>query len=394
LKLGLLTTSFPRSEHDPSGAFVLGFARALESRGHEIEVLAPEPSDPVPAPRYGSVSVEWVPYLRPRVLERTFYGGGVPDNLARDPRAWLGLAPFSMQLARIARERSRGWDAIISHWALPSALAATVARRDQPHLAVFHSADLHLLERLPLRRALARSIAAGATSMLFVSPLHRERFLSLLPPLVRSHAAGRAHVCPMGVPPPAALEEPRRDLRRRLGFDRFTVLSLGRLVPIKGLPDAIRAISRVQKSTLVIAGDGPERSALERLAKRSDADVRFTGILGGEDKAAHLRAADAFVHPSRSAQSGREEGVPTALIEAMTFGLPVVASHTGGIPTLVTDQESGLLTPPSDPEALGRALARLAEDRNLRRRLGRRATKVGALYTWPELAPNLEALLG
>jgi glycosyltransferase involved in cell wall biosynthesis len=149
----------------------------------------------------------------------------------------------------------------------------------------------------------------------------------------------------------------------------------------------------VPKSTLVIAGDGPERGALERLAAQCGADVRFTGILAGQDKAAHLRAADAFVHPSRPEPSGREEGVPTALIEAMAFGLPVVATRTGGIPSLVTDEETGLIAPPTDAEAIGSALTRLATDKNLRRRLSRRAAKVGALYTWPELAPSLEELL-
>ncbi len=393
MKLGLLTTSFPRSEGDPSGAFVLGFARALEGRGHTVEVLAPEPPEPVAPPRHGGVSVEWVPYLRPRHLERTFYGGGVPDNLTRDPRAWLGLAPFSLQLARAAKERAPRWDAIVSHWALPSALAAGWARQDQPHLAVFHSADLHLLSQLPMRRALARSIARGATSMLFVSPQHRERFLSLLPPLVRSGAAGRAHVCPMGVTPPAKLDVARGALRKRLGFDRFTVLSLGRLVPIKGIGDAIRAVAALKDVDLVIAGDGPERASLERLAKETGADIRFVGVLTGEEKTAYLRGADAFVLPSRPAKSGREEGVPTALIEAMTHGLPIVASRTGGIPSILDEGECGLLVPPGDPGALCRALDRLAEDDKLRRRLGRRASKVGALYTWPELAPNLEALL-
>ncbi len=164
-------------------------------------------------------------------------------------------------------------------------------------------------------------------------------------------------------------------------------------MPIKGLPDAIAATARLPKATLVVAGDGPERGALEELAKERGANVRFVGVVTGEEKAAHLRAADAFLHPSRPLPGGREEGVPNALLEAMAVGLPVVASRTGGIPSVVAHEESGLLTAPGDREALHEALARLADDRNLRRRLGRRAAKVGALYTWPELAPNLEALL-
>jgi glycosyltransferase involved in cell wall biosynthesis len=392
MRIGLLTTSFPRHEGDPSGSFVLGFGRALEARGHTVEVLAPEPHEGV-LPHLSGVDLRWVPYLRPRTLSRTFYGAGVPDNLRRDPRAWLGLIPFSVELARAARGRVSGWDALVSHWALPSALAAAHARGKRPHLAVFHSADLHLLEQLPGRRALARAIASGATSLLFVAPEHRARFLDLLPPLVRSDASGRAHVCPMGVEPKTALGERRGALRKRLGFEHFTILSMGRLVSIKGLSLAIAAVARQTHMELVVAGDGPEREALGDMARRLGARTRFVGLLAGADKAAHIEAADAFVLPSRREASGREEGVPTALLEAMVGGLAVVASRTGGIPSVVVDEDNGLLTPPSDADALRAALHRIEKDDKLRRRLGRRAAKTGARYTWPELAPNLEALL-
>jgi len=391
VRVGLLTTSFPQRRGDPCGVFVHGFAKALASRGHEVEVLAPEPATGV-VPTFTDVSVEWVPYLRPRHLQRTFYGAGVPDNLRRQPGAWLGLAPFTVQLTRTAKRRAPRWDALVSHWALPSALAAAAARGPRPHLAVFHSADLFLLERLPLRQQLAQKIAAGTSSLLFVSPDHRARFLKLLPALARSEAAGRAHVCPMGVDPPGPGTEGRRALRKRLGFDRFTILSLGRLVPIKGLDQAIRAVAG-QDAELVLAGEGPEQGALASLGRKTGARVRFVGLVSGDEKTDYLAAADAFVLPSRPEPNGRDEGVPTALLEALAAGLPVVASRTGGIPSIIEDEDNGLLVAPGDATALAEALRRLAADRNLRRRLARRGAKVGALYTWPELAPNLEALL-
>lgn len=392
MRVGLLTTSFPTHCDDPSGVFVLGFARALVGLGHEVHVLAPEAAAGTAPVFDDGVHVEWVPYLRPRPLERTFYGAGVPDNLRRDPRAWLGLAPFSVQLARAARRRSPSWDALVSHWALPSALAAAAARGPRPHLAVFHSADLFALERLPFRSRVARRIASGATSLLFVSPGHRKRFLDLLPALARSEAAGRAHVCPMGIEPARAPAVDRRALRKRLGFDRFTVLALGRLVPIKGLDSAIRALAG-QDIELVLAGVGPERRALTDLGRKVGTRLRFVGHVGGDVKSDYLAAADAFVLPSRPEANGRDEGVPTALLEALAVGLPVVASRTGGIPSIIDDEKNGLLVPPRDTAGLTAALGRLAEDRNLRRRLARGAIKTGALYTWPELAPNLGALL-
>src|SRR3954454_12000613 len=101
MRIGLLTTSFPRFVGDVPGHFVLGFARALSELGHTIEVLAPEPRErafmaPLSLP---GVSVHWVRYA-PRPLERTFYGAGVLDNLRSDPLAALGLMPFTAALAR------------------------------------------------------------------------------------------------------------------------------------------------------------------------------------------------------------------------------------------------------------------------------------------------------
>ena len=103
MRIGLMTTSFPRVEGDAAGSFVLGFARALAARGHALSVLAPEPPERMPKPQFDDIDLTWLPYLLPRAWQRTFYGAGVPDNLRRDPRAWLGPLPFTTQLYRHAR---------------------------------------------------------------------------------------------------------------------------------------------------------------------------------------------------------------------------------------------------------------------------------------------------
>ena len=101
MRIALLTTSFPRFDGDVPGLFVLGFARALAERNHRVEVFAPEPSEELAPPAWPGVEVRWLPYMRPRRLARTFYGAGVPDNLSRDPAAWLGLALPVMVWARV-----------------------------------------------------------------------------------------------------------------------------------------------------------------------------------------------------------------------------------------------------------------------------------------------------
>ncbi|HEX2675902.1 MAG TPA: glycosyltransferase family 4 protein [Polyangiales bacterium] len=391
MRIGLLTTSFPRTLDDSAGAFVLGFARALAALGHELEVLAPEPAEHCEPLRAPGIVTRHVRYLRPRVLQRTFYGAGVPDNLRRDARAWLGAATFPFALARECAAREHGWDALVSHWALPSALVAGSAQRGRPHLAVFHSADLHLLCRIPGKAQLAERIARQASALWFVSPQHRDAFLELLPECERPATTARAFVSPMGIDAP----EPalgREQSRRELALQRFSVLALSRLVPIKGLDTAIRALAG-QDASLLIAGDGIEREPLARLAREVGSDVRFLGHAGPEQKRRLFAAADAFVMPSRTLSTGRSEGVPTALLEAMAHGLPAVATRSGGMPSLVEHERTGLLVPEDDPSALAAALQRVRSDGDLRLRLANAGRSSALRFAWPQLGPAAEALL-
>lgn len=393
MRVGLLTTSFPHAEDGVCGAFVLGFARALAAAGHSVDVLAPQPAHACATLEEASIHTTHVPYMRPRTLSRTFYGAGVPDNLRRDPRAWLGLGSFPLALARAAAQRVASWDAIASHWALPSALVAGRLREGRPHLCVFHSADLHLLRRLPLRGRIAERIAREASTLWFVSPAHRDAFLSLLSESARHAVSARVIVSPMGIDVPCAPAQTRAELRRQLGLERFTVLSVGRLVPIKGLDIAIRALAG-HDASLLIAGDGIERDRLRALADQLRVDARLLGTVDAEAKARLFAAADAFVMPSRTLASGRSEGVPTALLEAMAHGLPAVATRSGGIASVIRHEATGLLVPEDDPAALSHALARLSHDDDLRRRLATAGRSDALQYVWPALGRDACAALG
>ncbi len=390
MKIGVLTTSFPRYEGDIAGCFVLGACRSLAERGHTLEVLAPEPRLRDLPPRWPGVEVRWLPYLRPRTLARTFYGAGVPENLRERPWASVGLATYTLRLGEELRRRVHGWDALMSHWALPSGLVASTLGRGKGHLAVCHSADIHALGLLPNRRAVARRIAAGASTMLFVSEALRARFLEFAPDAAEQCDL---EVRPMGIDPPHPGLPERGALREELGLHHHTLLSLGRLVPIKGLDDLIDALAGAEDAELIIAGEGPERGRLEALAMRLGVRVRFVGVVRGRQKAAWLAAADALVLSSRPSASGRSEGMPTVLLEAMDAGLPIVATDQGGVASWVEHEQSGLLVPPGRPKALLRAIRRLRDDAPLRARLIARGRLLAEPQRWANMGPRLEEML-
>lgn len=150
--------------------------------------------------------------------------------------------------------------------------------------------------------------------------------------------------------------------------DTVCLLAVAALVPRKGIDVLLGALARLRdtgfKPVLWIAGEGPERGRLTRLAKRAQISDRVL-FLGQRDDAADLLvASDIFVLPSR------QEGLGVAALEAMALGRPVVASRVGGLAEVVDDGRSGLLVPPGDPEALGDAIARLLESAEFRTRLG------------------------
>jgi glycosyltransferase involved in cell wall biosynthesis len=144
------------------------------------------------------------------------------------------------------------------------------------------------------------------------------------------------------------------------------IVSVGRLKAPKDFQTLARALSLLPQDSYeaLIVGDGPDRPAIQRRLRQLALEERVHLVGARDDVPAVLAEADVFVLSSRS------EGMPVSVIEAMAAGLPVVASHVGGMSELVEDGETGFLVPPEDPTALTRVLATLLEDQALRRRLG------------------------
>lgn len=103
--------------------------------------------------------------------------------------------------------------------------------------------------------------------------------------------------------------------------------------------------------------------------------ITLEGPVGNDGIPAALAAADAFVAPYVELNSGDKDGIPTAIVEAMATGLPIVSSRVGAIAEAVTDGEQGLLVPQRDPAALAAAIERLADDSVLWHRLSAGAAR-------------------
>ena len=183
--------------------------------------------------------------------------------------------------------------------------------------------------------------------------------------------------------------------------DKVRVVFMGWIDRKKGVFDLCEAVLRLKRQGLalsvLICGEGEHFTELESWIKANGlcADVALLGWVFGEEKSDVLASSDILILPSYS------EGMPNAVLEAMSYGLPVVASRVGGIPELVKDGESGLLVDPGDVDALTMAIERLSVDTALRVRMGARARELCNLnhsvdVAWKSIAMamGLQEILG
>jgi len=287
MRIGVVTTSYPEHEGDPSGHFVRAEVRALERAGHDVVVFAP---------RGGAFG--W-PGVATRIRERP-------------SRALSAAFAVARLAARIAR--APALDRIIAHWAVPSAFPLSLAA-PCPLTVVSHGGDVRALLALPraAREAIVRSIVARAETWRFVSKaLERSLAHALAPPTARAVAA-IATIAASPIDLPAAVERVDRASGRRLA------VTVGRLVPTKRVDRIITTIARENANTrLVIVGDGPERSRLERLARAHGVDAVFTGLVHRDEALSWIASADVLLHASEA------EGASTVIREAEALGTPVL----------------------------------------------------------------------
>ena len=312
MKVAVLTTSYPRTPEDVAGRFVADAVEHVRRRGVEVEVVSP-----LGFRHYGIA-----------------YGSGVVGNLRRRPARALLLPLMLRELRRAARRASRDADLVHAHW-LP--LGGIAMRLGRPFVVQLWGTDVELARRAPW---LARRILSRARLTLCAS--------NALADAARELGAREVRVIGSGVEMPPSVGEEARPLE---------VLYAGRLSQEKGILDLLAASDNGMK--LTIAGDGPLRD-------------RVPGALGfvSHDKLGPLYDRAAVV-----AVPSHREGFGVVCAEAMAHGRPVVAGAVGGLLDLVVHEETGLLVPPRDVEALRAALHRLLDDDELRARLGANARR-------------------
>lgn len=284
----------------------------------------------------------------------------VSQALARPP---LTFGLRLKVLAAAEEVRRRGVGTVHAHFAYRNADAAELIGIA---LGTGHSVTVHAHDIFVENRLLGRRLGA-ARKVVTVCEYNRNHILSIYPELAR-----RITVIPCST-------RVELDVKPKTEGDVPLVLSVGRLVEKKGFDDLLRAISLARhRCRLVIVGDGPLRQELEDLvSKLGIADrVRMLGALDHDSSLDWYKRADIFVLACKVARDGDRDSMPVVTKEAMAAGLPVISTSEVGVPEMVDDEKTGLLVPPSDPEALAAALDQLLADSALRQEMGRLGRQV------------------
>jgi len=346
------TTLYPNSCQPGHGVFVENRLRHLLAEGSvSARVVAPVPWFPSAHPRFG----RYGGFARVPAVE---HRGGIAVHHPRYvaiPRLGMTVAPPLLWagarncVRRLQAERD--FDLIDAHYFYPDGIAAILlgAELGKPVVITARGTDINLIPRHLLPRRQIQWAAGRAAGLVTVCRALKDALVTLGVP------EGRVRVLRNGVDLEQFRPFDRAAARARLGVEGRVLLSVGLLIERKGHDVVIAALPRLPDCTLLIAGDGPERATLERLARRLGvADrVRFLGRIAHTGLAETYSAADCLVLASS------REGWANVLLEAMACGTPVVASPAWGNAEVVAAPAAGIVAVDRSPGAIAAAIARL-----------------------------------
>lgn len=338
MTLCVVTHGYPLREGDVPGNFLPDFVEALRQEGHRVLVLTPEMRGTAPLLRSEGV--------------RTFAWRGGERRLAElrvyNPLDLLALLSLFRRgtSALIDLICAEGVDFCLAAWAVPSGFLCrrARARTGAPYAVWSLGSDVNVYGQRPILKQMVSRVLRDA-DLLFANSRGLIRAVESLTGRTPGFLPTNRLLPKAGVP----------DID--LGSGRRHLLFVGRLEPVKGIDLLVQAVAGLAAGgvdvDLHVLGDGGMRKALERdvEARGLQGRVFFKGFADGASVAAHLKACDLLVIPSRS------EGLPVVFHEAMQAGTPVAATDVGDLGPVIREYGVGVLARSVSPEGIAGAIA-------------------------------------
>lgn len=377
-KLLVTASTFPRWEGDTEPRFVLDLASHMTDE-YDVTVLAPAAPEAKDREDLEGVQVIRYHYFPMHRWETLCYPGAIVPRI-REKKIRVLLVPFLfLSLYFHLLKLLPNYDIVHAHWLIPQGIVQSFFKK--PYIVTGHGGDVTSLNQGIIRKLKIRCLKR-AERVTTVSEYLKKRLQELAPEI-------QPDVISMGV---NSLQF-AREYRVSNYFDqgeKKVILSVGRLAEKKGITYLIDAMRDVD-ALLVIVGDGPLKMELEKQGRDINQmagwnKIQFLGAKTHMELQKIYASADVFVCPSITARDGDQEGFGLVMLEAMTSGLPVVASNSGGISQLIEDNVNGLLCKEKNADSLSVCINQILQDDRKREYLTKNAYLVAKKYSYSNIA--------
>lgn len=387
MKVLYIATAFPRFEGDIITPWLVEVIRRLKAKGLDVEVYTSSYKGLGDQELYG-IKIHRFRYFF-KQWETLTHDETAVDRVKKGLLNKL-LVLFYMlmgttQIIKLARKQK--YDIIHTHWPLPHAVFGHVACKISraKHILYFHGVELMWVKNeVKFLKPFLRWTIKQADAVMCNS----------------SHTAARikeiynreVHIIPSGQ---AVMSNVKAAEQMKQVNNQKQILFVGRLVERKGVKYLIEAFSKIVNKVdarLNIIGSGPEMEMLQKLTRERgiETKVNFLGMVSSKDLDYYYRNADIFVLPAVIDSKGDTEGLGVVLIEALTYKLPVIASSVGGIVDIIKDNETGLLVPEKDIDALSNAMLKLLTETDFAKQLAENGYQyVNKVFNWDSITDQI-----
>lgn len=371
MKIGIVTTTYPRFYGDGAGIFTFGLVQKLRELAYDVSVVAPEVWENISGkPLDDVVRVQF----KPRFARKIAYGDGIAENIRKNPLLFLGLPGFIRSIQRAVQENLSGCDIIDANFTGAGIAVARARRKGQPIVYTAHGSDVHLMEKSAIYRRIFLGTLANYDAVVVVAKYLADK-------LAEYGFTKEAYLIPNGIPDRAFEFAPQ-------WRDHPTALFVGRMIELKRptiLLEAWKTVTRrVTKAKLIFIGSGNLLGHMRKLAEQMKIQdsVEFLGRVPAERVWEEMSKGWLTILPSK------REGFPGVLVESLATGTPFLSSPAGAAPDIAKATGGGIIiTEPLTPENLAEAIISAFSDKAKIQEMGLRAKeRARELYCWEIVA--------
>ena len=297
---------------------------------------------------------------------------------------WPVWVPF---IFKMRREKANGREILVSH-VIPLGTSAMISKwfGGPEYNLLFHGLDLRMIKSR-WKRSLLKKICASANGLFVNSKSTKKDLRNLIgncdPVILYPSVSNRTFTRGVHIEQEAEEEAPCDT------DNKIIILSVARLVSRKGIDNAILAVGGVKEKMrdmgneirYVVIGEGEDRERLEKIAEQQGVAVEFLGEVSEYVKAQWMNRADIFLLPVRD-EGNDVEGFGVVFLETASAGVPSIVGRSGGAIEAVQDGKTGILVDPMNQNEIQDAIIRLANDADLRVKMGREGKEWAKTFSW------------